>query len=145
MTVAAFKSLQNPEFRSLSRGWPLSSSARRAVPPVITHSKLLKLMLRLNTVLTSACLGSETATINMLCNRLSRILAPGVTCSSEGKFPAPVTNQAVSDLKPWDPSGIDRHPSCPPSEHHFLSLSRCWWGAIRPAAEWTGERVTGGS
>lgn len=93
--VAAFKSVNSA---ALSRGWPLSSTARRSALPVIIQRKLLKLMLHLNTVLTSACLGSKTATTNMRCNRLSNILASAVTCSSKKNFPAPVTNQAVGDL-----------------------------------------------
>lgn len=93
--VAAFKSVNSA---GLSRGWPLSSTARRSALPVIIQRKLLKLMPRLNAVLTSACLGSKTATINMRRNRLSNIPASAVTCSSNENFPALVANQAVGDL-----------------------------------------------
>lgn len=63
-------------------------------------------MLCLNAVLTSACLGSKTATTNMQCNRLSNILASAVTCSSKKKCPAQVTAQAVGDLSELWSCGI---------------------------------------
>lgn len=84
----------------LSGGWPLTSRARSFAPPVIRQRKLLKLTLHRNAALTSACLGSKTAAINMRCNRLSGILASGATGCSKKKFPGPVINQAVSDLQP---------------------------------------------
>lgn len=102
-SVAAFKSVNSA---GLSQGWPLSSTSWRSALPVIIRRKLLKLMPRLNAVLTSACLGSKTATINTRCNRLSNIRASAVTCSSKELFPALVTNQAVGDLSELRSSGI---------------------------------------
>lgn len=67
-------------------------------------------MPRLTAVLTSACLGSKTATTNIRCNRLSNILASAVTCSSKKNFPAPVTNQAVGDLSALWSYGIYHPP-----------------------------------